>query len=384
MFEKSESLFPVKRGYIYLSHCAIGPMYWPAAESAKAFIDTHALHGRKLYTLYEAVLLSFREKAARFLKTSPDNIAYVSNTSEGLNLIANGYPFAPGDQIISYANEFPANHYPWVLQQRRGAELVLLSDVNSGDGAAACAPRGWSMQELEDKVTNRTRVVALSHVQFANGYAADLKALGAFCRERNIDLVIDAAQSLGVLPLHPEEYGVAAFAASAWKWLLGPRGAGLMYTSPSLRAKLDHTMAGAGLMKHRFDYLNHNWDPVDNAQRFEYSTLPWEHLLAIDKVLQEVFLRYPIEAIRAEVLRLQDRLLERLDPSRYTPLLFADEHRSGILAVDAQHDDGALTELLEVKGVIVTARAGRIRLAPHFYLSDEEMNRAADILNATN
>lgn len=384
MFDKNESLFPVKRSYIYLSHCAIGPMYRPAAESAIAFIDTHSLHGRKVYALYEAVLLSFREKAARFLKTSPDNISYVSNTSEGLNLIANGYPFEPGDQIISYANEFPANHYPWVLQQRRGAELVLLSDVAPVDGLAARSPRGWSMQELEDKVTSRTRVVALSHVQFANGYAADLKTLGAFCRERNIDLIIDAAQSLGVLPLYPEEYGVSAFAASTWKWLLGPRGAGLMYTSSSLRAKLDHTMAGAGLMKHRFDYLNHSWDPVDNAQRFEYSTLPWEHLLAIDKVLEEVFLRYPIEAIRAEVLRLQDRLLERLDPARYMPLLFPHEHRSGILAVDTPYDDGALTELLEQRGVIVTAQAGRVRLAPHFYLTDEEMSRAADILNATN
>lgn len=381
MFEKNESLFPVKLKYLYLSHCAVGPMYAPAAEAAKRFIDGHCQTGRSLFAEYGDALISFREKVARWLRTSSENIAYVSNTSEGMNLIANGYPFAPGDQIISYANEFPANHYPWVLQQRRGAELVLLADADPVGGLNARSPRGWSMQELEDKVTSRTRVVALSHVQFASGYAADLKTLGTFCRERNIDLIVDAAQSLGVLPLHPEEYGIAAFAASAWKWLLGPRGAGLMYTSPSLRAKLEHTMAGAGLMKHRYDYLNHAWDPVDNAQRFEYSTLPWEHLLAIDKVVEEVFLRYPIEAISAEVLRLQDRLLERLDPDRYLPLSFPREHRSGILAVDVPRLGDALVELLEQRGVIVTARAGRMRLAPHFYLTDAEMDRAADILN---
>jgi cysteine desulfurase/selenocysteine lyase len=383
MFDKNESLFPIKRKYLYLSHCAIGPMYAPAAEVAKRFIDSHCRAGRGLFAEYGDALISFREKVARWLRTSAENIAYVSNTSEGMNLIANGYPFAPGDQIISYANEFPANHYPWVLQQRRGVELVLLSDTDPVDGLNARSPRGWSMQELEDKVTSKTRVVALSHVQFATGYAADLKTLGDFCRDRNIDLIIDAAQSLGVLPLYPEEYGIAAFAASTWKWLLGPRGAGLMYTSPLLRSKLEHTMAGAGLMKHRYDYLNHSWDPVDSAQRFEYSTLPWEHLLAIEKVVEEVFLRYPIEAIRAEVLRLQDRLLARLDPDRYPPLLFPQGHRSGILAVDVPRGDGALVQMLENQGLIVTAHAGRLRLAPHFYLTDAEMDRAADILNAT-
>jgi cysteine desulfurase/selenocysteine lyase len=236
MFDKSESLFPVKRKYLYLSHCAVGPMYAPAAEAAKHFIDTHCQVGRGLFAEYGDALSSFRDKVARWLRTSAENIAYVSNTSEGMNLVANGYPFAPGDQIISYVNEFPANHYPWVLQQRRGVELVLLSDTGTVDGMGAQLPRGWSMQELEAKVTNKTRVVALSHVQFTNGYAADLRTLGEFCRERDIDLIIDAAQSLGVLPLYPEEYGVAAFVASAWKWLLGPRGAGLMYTSPALRA----------------------------------------------------------------------------------------------------------------------------------------------------
>ena len=93
MFDKSDSLFPVKKNYIYLSHCAIGPMYAPAAESAKRFIDTHSERGRVLIQHYQQVLEAFREKAAQLLKTAPDNVAYVSNTAEGINLIANGYPF---------------------------------------------------------------------------------------------------------------------------------------------------------------------------------------------------------------------------------------------------------------------------------------------------
>lgn len=380
-FDKHESLFPVKRKYLYLSHCAVSPMYAPAAEAAKRFIDSHCQAGRGLFADYADVLTSFREKAARWLRTSADNIAYVSNTSEGMNLIANGYPFKPGDQIISYVHEFPANHYPWVLQRRRGVELVLLSDVDPLGELPADSPRGWSMTELEQKVTDRTRIVAISHAQFSNGYAADLESLGAFCAERNVDLVVDAAQSLGVLPLYPETYGIAAMAASTWKWFLGPRGGGLMYTSPAFRAKLTTTMVGAGLMKHRYEYLNHTWDPVDDARCFEYSTLPWEHLVAIDKILEDIFLKYPIEAIRDEVLRLQDFLLARLDRKCFAPLLFPHPHRSGILAVRTQLDLLPLVEMAERQGVIVTAPGGYLRLAPHFYLTDAEIAEAAEILN---
>lgn len=380
-FDKTAASFPVKRKYLYLGHCAIGPMYAPAAEAAKRFIDSHCQTGRGLFDDYGDALTSFREKAARFFRTSPENVAYVSNTSAGMNLIANGYPFEPGDQIISYVHEFPANHYPWALQQRRGVELVLLTDVDPIGGLPADGPRSWSMAELEQKVTHRTRVVALSQAQFSNGYAADLEVLGAFCRDRKIDLVVDAAQSLGVLPLYPEAYGIAAMAASTWKWFLGPRGGALMYTSPAFRAKLEPTMAGAGLMKHRYEYLNHTWDPIDDAQRFEYSTLPWEHLLAIDKVLEDVFLKYTMENIRDEVFRLQDHLLTLLDGERFVPLRFPQRHRSGILAARTPIDPLPLVERAQREGLIITAPGGYLRLAPHFYLTDAEIAQAADILN---
>ncbi|MDX1489539.1 MAG: aminotransferase class V-fold PLP-dependent enzyme, partial [Acidiferrobacterales bacterium] len=350
-FDKSESLFPIKQKYLYLSHCSIGPMYAPAAEAAKRFIDSHSHVGRALFADYSEALTSFRQKAAQWLRTSADNVAYVSNTSTGMNLIANGYPFEPGDQIVSYVHEFPANHYPWVLQQRRGVELVLLSDADPVGGLPAHGPRGWSMSELEQRVTPKTRIVAISQAQFSSGYAADLEALGRFCRDRNIDLVVDAAQSLGMLPLYPDAYGIAAMAASTWKWFLGPRGGGLLYTSSGFRAKLIPTMGGAGLMKHRYEYLNHTWDPIEDARRFEYSTLPWEHLLAIDKVLEDIFLKYPIEAIRDEVFRLHDQLLALLDHERFVPLQFPQRHRSGILAVRPQMDPLLLVEMAERQGV---------------------------------
>jgi len=381
VFNKSESLFPVRRDYVYLAHSSIGPMYGPAAKAGAEFLKAHSEQGMMLRHYYVGVLDAFRKKTAELLRTSPDNIAYVSNTAEGTNLVANGYPFEPGDQVISYVHEFPSNHYPCVLQQQRGVELVLLSDVDPCGDLPDDGPRGWSMEELEAKTTERTRVIALSHVQFASGYAADLKRLGAFCQKRGIDLIIDAAQSLGALPLYPEEHGIAAITASTWKWLLASRGAGIFYTTPELREKLRDTMAGGAMMKHRGEYLNHAWDPFESARRFEYSTLPWEHLVTLETVLDEVFLKYQMGPIAHEVLRLQDRLVECLDKRLYQPLRFPTEHRSGILAVRTVEDPKRVVKALRARGMVATTQGGYLRLAPHFYQTDEDMRRVTQVLN---
>ena len=381
MFDKSETLFPIRQDHAYLAHCAIGPMYGPAARATCDFVEAHSKGGVLLRERYGSALTTFRDRVAAFLEVDADDIAYVSNTAEGVGLIANGYPFEPGDQVISYVHEFPSNHYPWALQSERGVELILLSDVDPIGDLPPGAPSGWSMEELEARTTERTRVIALSHVQFASGYAADVKRLGHFCRERGIDLVIDAAQSLGVLPVHPREHGISAVVASAWKWLLASRGAGLLYLAPEFRRKLRITMAGDAAMNHHLDYLNHTWDPRDDARRFEYSTLPWEHLVSIETVLEEVFLRYGIEEIAAEVFRLQDQLLNAIDTDRLRPLAFPALHRSGILSVQTETSAGHLVDQLRAEGIVATAQASYLRLAPHFYQTDEEMERVADALS---
>src|SRR5207302_970015 len=156
--------------------------------------------------------------------------------------------------------------------ERRGVKLVLLPDRDITGRAPAGRPVAWTMEDLQQRVTPRTKIVALSHVQFASGFAADLKALADFCRDQDIDLVLDAAQSLGCLPIYPEELGIAAVVSSGWKWLMGPIGTGLMYTSASFRQKLDLVMVGAETMRQGTDYLNHDWNPHASAKCFEYST----------------------------------------------------------------------------------------------------------------
>ena len=330
---------------------------------------------------YGEVLSTFREKVATLLETDPKNIAHVSNTATGINMLANGYPFETGDQVLSYVHEFPSNHYPWVLQEKRGVELVLLPDAKIPNEKTYPRPYRWSFKDLEKNTTKKTRIIAISHAQFASGYAADLKQLGDFCKDRDIDLVIDAAQSLGVLPIYPERYGISAITASSWKWLLGSRGSGLFYTNPQLREKLQITSVGDSTMKHRLDYLNHNWDPFTSARKFEYSTLPWEHLISLQKVLEDIFIPHGMEAISEEVFRLQDILIQSIDQTYIHPILFPSANRSGILSLQLDCDPQDVVAQLRDQDIILTSQGGYLRIAPHFYIEDSDMVRAAQAIS---
>jgi cysteine desulfurase / selenocysteine lyase len=385
MFDKSNAVFPVKEKFLFLGHCSISPLYRNTVRTIQNYGEDISHNGIVSLPKFFDVLPEFHKNGGKLFKTSPSTISYVHNTAEALCQIANGYPFKEGDQVISYVHEYPSNHYPWRLQQRRGVELILLSDCDPlGNLGDIEKPRGWSMEELASKVTPRTRVIALSHVQFSSGYAADLEELGAFCHERNIDLIVDCAQSLGCLPVYPEKWHISAVAASGWKWLMGSLGTGILYTSDAFREKLEITMAGPGLMRQGLDYLDHSWNPHEDGRCFEYSTLPWDHVAGFNTLLSEIFLRYSAEHIRAEVFRLQDIFLQNLEP-QLTILTFPDNHRSGILAglpkdsrgVDAQF----LVQKMSEAGLVVTAPIGYLRFAPHFYMEDKQMVDAAHIVN---
>ena len=155
----------------------------------------------------------------------------------------------------------------------------------------------------------------------------------------------------------------------------------MLYTSPAFRKKIEVTMVGSSSMQQGLEYLDHSWNPHVDGRKFEYSTLPWEHLAAINGLLDAVFLRCSMDDVRAEVLRLQDVFLSHLDPHLFSPLLFEERHRSGILAIVPSCNGEELVKNIGNHGVVATLRSEYIRIAPHFYLADEEMKKAAEFLN---
>lgn len=385
--------FPHRQNVNFQAYCSVSPLTKPAADRVKFVCERQLQVGRGMIfelTGEQHVANRFHRNFAQFLKTSADNITMLTNTSEGISMVANGYPFEPGDQIISFVNEYPANHYPWVVQaKRRGVELILLSDspINQeereGTGPIAKGfANGWSFEELESKVTPRTRIIALSHVQFTNGYAADLPKLGAFCKSKGIDLVIDAAQGMGCLPIYPEEYGISCLASAGWKWLLGPVGSAVMYTSPEFRNKIEITMCGADHMKQGTEYLDHTWDPIPTGQKFEYSTVAHAVIDGLSVGLETVFLPHTMEEIRDHNFGLQDLAVEHLDFAKYQPVIHLPEHRSGILSLIPKVSSAKqISAALDDKNIIVTPRDGYLRFAPHICTTEDEVVQAAEALN---
>ncbi|KHD06084.1 hypothetical protein PN36_17110 [Candidatus Thiomargarita nelsonii] len=373
MFDKSTDKFPIKQNYIYLNACRASPLYRGAVEKECEFARYHMNQGTEFFTQYGDSVKKLHIAAAALLKTTKENISFLKSTAEGINFIANAYPFKPDDEIISFEQEYPSNHYPWRLQSNRGVQLILVK--HSGQTGV------WSFDDLKELVTKRTRLVAISHVQFTSGFAANLEQLGEFCQNKGIDLVIDGAQSMGCLPLYPEEMGISAIAASGWKWLMGPIGTGIFYTAPEFRKKLSYNMAGPRMMQQGQQYLDHTWRPYEDGRRFEYSSLPYSLASALESCMTDISIHYGMEQIRAEVFRLIDIFLGELDQKQFAPLIFPDQHRSGILAIRTPHEPVLYADKLAEKRIICTPRGEYLRISPHIFNTDDEVREGASVLN---
>ena len=382
-FDKSAAAFPGRDRQVFLMTCGASLLPAVALERMVAAAHDQADSGGLVFGSYDETLDRFHRTAARLLGTSAADISFQRNTTEGLSLIAGGYPFRPGDEVISYIHEYPANHYPWRNLTRRGVRLVELPNVTyPGDPNADDRPYAFSLDDLEQRITPRTRVVALSSVQFTSGFAVSVDSLAKICRDHGIDLVLDAAQSLGAVPLRPDELGIAAVVAPGWKWLLGPIGSGLMYTSPELRDKLEHVAVGAETMMQGVDYLDHAWAPHTSAKRFEYATASPALLAALEASIAGIHLRYGVQAIRAEILRLQDVLIDALDPALFIAPQRPTVNRSGILSVvPRRRTPEDLVQGLLGQGFVTSSRGGYVRIAAHFFITDEEIARLARVIN---
>jgi len=318
----------------YLSFCSVSPLHKKAVEAAHELLQLQSSEGRNYYPKVMQLVSRYKNSTSAFLKTAPENISLVKNTAEGMSLIANGYPFKEGDEIISYVHEYPSNHFPWLIQaKKKGVKLKLLTNSVIDPDIPNGLPNGWSIDELVSLITDKTKVIAISHVQFASGFAADLPKLGQICRKNKIDLIVDAAQSIGALPLYPEEYGISGIAASGWKWLVGPMGTGVMYSSPALRDKLELTVCGADSMQQCPDYLDHSWNPFTDGRMFEYGPNAYSSLAALLKSIEDLHLPHDMKQLRDRIFQLDEIALDALDKDLFHPVSFPNENRSTIFSV---------------------------------------------------
>src|SRR6185436_10751969 len=206
-------LFPVTERAIYLNHSAVSAPPTPTINAIQSQLADVATNGSLNFRNWLAVKEKTRSLLAGMLGARPEQVAFMRNTSDGLSTVANGLGWRAGENLVTFAGEFPSNLYPWLrLRDALGIEVRLAPER---DGRV-------EVDELINLIDDDTRVVAVSQVQFASGYRADLERIGRAARAHDALLVVDVIQRLGVIPIDVESEFVDVAAAAGHKWLLTP------------------------------------------------------------------------------------------------------------------------------------------------------------------
>jgi selenocysteine lyase/cysteine desulfurase len=335
---------------------------------SKFITDSSVIFGRECR--YEHLSNDLRAVLAWLINATPEEIAFVQNTGEGLNIIANALPLQEDDNVIFCDMEFPTNVYPWTNLRRKGIE-------------ARCIPNdrgGLTVDALEKYADARTRVVAVSSVEFLTGFKSDLQALGTWCKERGVYFVVDAIQSLGAAPLDVRACHVDFVACGGPKWLMGPLGIGFVYCHHRLLNELMPPFAGSLSVVGWKDWRDYDFTFLPDARRFEIGTpnlIGQVGLLASVRLLMDV----GIPAIERWTLHLTDLLIEDLQQRGYTIASNpARKRRSAIVSFGVPGDvDEAFQRLSDAK-VVVSKREQVIRISPHGYNTGDEIARVGQVL----
>ncbi len=366
-------LFPQNHDISYLNHAAVSP--WPkaAVDAAVAFARENGYQGARDYPHWLKTEAQLRQRLCKLLGTSDTaEIALAKSTSEALSMIAYGLRWKTGDEIIITNQEFPSNRIVWESLYSRGVTVVV-ADISNKDPIAAIA----------DCITNRTRMISVSSVQYASGLKMDLERLGAICRDSNVLLCIDAIQSLGATPFDQLKIQADFIVADGHKWMMAAEGLALFYIKQERQHELQLNEYGWHMVKDRGNYDRIDWEPAEDATRFECGSpnMMGTHILnASLKTLLDIGMETIHEQLQKRMDYLTEQLLSTPDIDVLSPM--DPDQRSGIVTFRprAECDLSTLHKQLMERGVICAQRGGGIRFSPHFYTTPEAIDKAINEL----
>lgn len=358
--------FPVTRKWAFFDHAAVAPITGRAQAAFQEWAADLAENGLTNEPHWLRRVEEVRGLFGRLVNADPLDIAFIKNTSEGIGIVAEGFPWKPGDNVVTAAEEYPANVYPWMNLASRGVELRR---VPSRD-------RGVAIDDIVQAIDQRTRILTLSSVEFSSGFRNDLDRLGNLCRERNVYFFVDAIQSLGILPLDVKKTPIDFLAADGHKWLLGPEGAGVFFIRRDLVDMLHPVGVGWNSVVGCRDFSTIDFRLKPNAGRWESGTLNVAGISALGASLQ-LLLELGIQNVETRVRELTDLVCELARKNGLEVYSNRDvDHWSGIVSLIPK--DGNPREAVRrcrKEGIAVNQRAGRIRISPHCYNSFEEVER---------
>jgi selenocysteine lyase/cysteine desulfurase len=363
--------FPITKHRLHLNHAGVSPVSRRVVDAVQKFVNEATVVDAPAQRRWEARSEQIRTSFARLIGARADEIAFVKNTSEGLSLIAAGLDWQPGDNVIALQDEYPSNVYPWFGLRRWGVETRL----------AQPRQRCVRVDDLQPLADTRTRSVALSFVDWSTGARTNLSAIGEWCQERGILFCVDGIQGVGAVRVDVEKALVDCMAVGGHKWLLAPEGCGCLFVSRRVNERIQSVLHGWKSVVDADTYLPYHFEPRPDAAKFEPgspSQLGAEALGAAIDLLLEI----GTERIEARLLALADRLAAGLR-SRGAEIVspWDDGQRSGILVFRFGDDPQSLCKALVRDGIIVRVRGGGIRVAPHFYNNENDMDRVLAALD---
>ncbi|HUG93633.1 MAG TPA: aminotransferase class V-fold PLP-dependent enzyme [Planctomycetaceae bacterium] len=364
---------PVAARWAYFDHAGVSPLSGPAADVLHEWTADTAENGVAGWTRWRGEVEQCRRLGAELLGAHADELALIRNTTEGIGLVAEGFPWQPGDNVVVPDCEFPSNLYPWRNLESRGVEVRLLPALDER----------LDLDRLDEACDSRTRVVAVSWVGYATGWRNDVAALADIAHRRGALLFLDAIQGLGVFPLDVSRTPVDFLAADGHKWLLGPEGAGLFYLRREHLDRLRPLGVGWNSVRHSGDFTNTAYDLKSSADRYEGGTHNMAGFAALAASLR-LLLEIGVERLSERLLDVTDRLCDRLRQVGAQVASCRDGERwSGIVAFTlAGRDPVETKKRCRHAGVVLNARAGRLRASPHVYTSAEDIERLLEAMQA--
>jgi selenocysteine lyase/cysteine desulfurase len=367
MNDSLRALFPVTEHDVYLNHAAVSAPPTPTINAIQAQLADVCENGSVNFRRWLAVKESARGLVARMLGAQPEQVAFVRNTSDGLSTVANGLNWQAGDNLVTFRQEFPSNVYPWLrVRDALGVEIRVCEER---DGRV-------DLDELIRLIDDKTKIVAISHVQFASGFRTDLERIGRVARAHDALLVVDVIQSLGVIPIEVDAELVDVAAAACHKWLLTPEGVGLLYLSSRARERIQPTLVGWTSVPNPDDYNNFEQGWNKGTLAWESGTAPISLIHGLEaslKLLNEV----SISSIQAYLERLSDHLCEGLGRLDYQ-IVSSREPGEKSQIVCIRHKGGLspmeLYGHLKKQHIVTAPRGDRLRISPHFYNSFAEID----------
>lgn len=362
---------PVTHRLAYYDHAAVGPLSGPAADVMSAWSREAAEYGDVNWPKWAKRLSEVRRLVAQGVNASPDEIAFVANTSDGISLVAQGIQWREGDNIVLPGGEFPSNYYPWKALESKGVQLRVVPTDEWGR---------FTPEQIRSQCDAKTRLIAASWVGFASGFRCDVEGIAQVAREFEAYFFLDAIQGLGIFPLDLKAVGVDFLAADGHKWMLSPEGFGVFYVRRDVLPDLEVSRLGWCSVKQTFDYHDLRLDLKPNAQRFEagsHNLVCAQAFGASLELLAQHGWGPSSSKLGDQVVSNRQDLAETV--CEYGGVLHTDlspESASGILSFSwPERDPQQARKHFMDHGIVLSCRNGRLRASTHGYNNEEDLER---------